>query len=511
VAEQFSLPENVIWMAQPGSQQLFFSVPYEVFEVLLEGTRGGGKTDCLIMDFAREVGTGMGAEWKGFLFKRTNGELKDVKDKCRKFFRQIWGDKVRFRESPYFEVIWDTGETLMCRHMANDDDYWDVHGNNCTWIGWEELSNWPTPTLFLRCMSLIRSSHPEAARRKRCRATTNPGGPGHNWIRERYQLPMARNTIIRDNDVMIARKWMTEEDLKNDAITTDRLRMAIFSDIRDNKVFLDADPTYIDGLKRDAQTEAQYRAWVYGDWDIVAGGMFDDVWNRKHHWICPFDIPDQWKIDRSFDWGESKPFSLGYWAQSDGSDVRLKSGRWVSTVRGDLFRIGEIYGWNGQPNVGCKNTSSEIAERALEWELVNKVYRRCQPGPADPAIFTGYDGKASVATEMGAPIRRPNGREYRGIHFFPSDNRGKNGRVPGWGVVRQMFKNAVRIDGKPRERAGIFIFDTCTHFGRTIPVLPRDEKKTDDVDTEAEDHIADETRYRCVNVAPGLREGRRTV
>lgn len=510
MTELFEVPNNVVWCAQPGSQQLFFSVPYEVFEVLLEGTRGGGKTDSLIMDFARECGKGLGAHWKGYLFKRTNPELKDVKDKCRQFLPAIFPG-IRFRESPYFEIIWPTGETLMCRHMGDDKDYWAVHGSSVTWIGWEELSNWATPNLFLRCMSLCRSAHPEAARRKRIRATTNPGGPGHNWIRERYQLPMMRNRIIEADDVMIARKWMSEDQIREDCITHKTLRMAIFSKLDENKVFCDADPSYRDMLKATANSEAQYRAWIYGDWDIVAGGMFDDVWNRKHHWIQPFAIPESWRIDRSFDWGESKPFSVGYWAQSDGSDLRLNSGKWASTVRGDLFRIGEIYGWNGQPNTGCKATSSEIAERCLEWELVNKIYRRCQPGPADPAIFQGYDGKASVATEMAANIRRPNGREYRGIHFVPADNRGKNGRVPGWGVVRQMFKNAIRIDGRPRERAGLFCFDNCIHFGRTMPVMPRDEKKPDDVNSEAEDHIADETRYRCVNVSVGLRQSRRTV
>lgn len=501
--------ENCIWKAQPGSQQFFFSVPYEVFEVLLEGTRGGGKTDCLIMDFARECGLGFGAEWTGILFKRTNPELEDVKKKIRKFFPQIFPG-IRFKESPYFTVIWPGGETLQLRHMGNEDDYWDVHGSSFAWMGWEELSNWPTPVLFLKCMSLVRSAHKEVARRKRVRATTNPGGPGHNWIRERYQLPQKRNTVIYSDDVMIARKWMTSEEVQADAIKTPRLRMAIFSDIRENKVFMEADPGYLDGLKQDANSEAQYRAWVYGDWNIVAGGMLDDVWHQQTHWIKPFDIPSSWKINRSFDWGETKPFSIGWWAESDGCDIKTRSGKYVSTVRGDLFRIGEWYGWNGQPNVGCKMTSTEIAEGALERELRMKIYKRCVAGPADPGIFSGFDGKLSVANEMAMPIRRPNGREYRGITWTPA-RKGPNSRIPGWKLLRSTFKNAIRIDGKPRERNGIFIFDTCEHFARTMPVLPRDEKDPDDVDTEAEDHIADETRYRAIEVGSGFRQRTRTA
>ena len=51
---------------------------------------------------------------------------------------------------------------------------------------------------------------------------------------------------------------------------------------------------------------------------------------------------------------------------------------------------------------------------------------------------------------------------------------------------------------EPPEDACLYVFDTCVHFIRTVPTLPRDTRKIEDVDTEAEDHIADETRYRCM-------------
>jgi hypothetical protein len=505
VEEAAPVTSSAAWCAQPGSQQLFFSVPYEVFEVLLEGTRGGGKTDCLIMDFCREVGQGFGAEWCGYLFKRHNPELQDVIQKCRKWLPRMFPG-VQFRQTPYFTIVFPGGEWLMLRHMSDEDDYWDVHGSSVAWIGWEELSNWATPVLFLRCMSLIRSSHPQVARRKRARATTNPGGPGHNWIRARYKLPGKRNQIIEGSDVELARKWMTDDDLKLDTIKAKRLRMAIFSDIRENKIFLDADPTYLDGLRQDADTEAQYRAWIHGDWNIVSGGMFDDVWNQRTHWIQPFDIPVGWKINRSFDWGEAKPFSVGWWAQSDGSDVQTKTGKWVSTVRGDLFRIGEWYGWNGQPNVGSKLTSTEIAAGMVERELAMRIYRRCVAGPADTGIFSSFDGKASIAAEMAKQVRRPNGKPYRGITWTEA-RKGPNSRKPGWTLMRRTLKNAIRTKGVPRERAGLFIFDTCEHFLRTVPVLPRDQKDPDDVDTDAEDHIADDARYRVIEIGHGLSLG----
>lgn len=456
------------------------------------------------MDFAREVGTGMGSDWTGYLFKRTNPELRDVKEKIMRFFPRMFPG-VKFNRSPYFEVLFPTGEKLMLRHMGNEADYWDVHGSSVAWIGWEELSNWPTPQLFLRCNSLIRSSHPVAARKKRVRATTNPGGPGHNWIKSRYGLPGMRNRIIEASDGATADQWLSAADkaLLGAEAVKPRLRMAIFSDIRENKIFLDADPTYLAGLAADADSDAQRKAWVDGDWDIVSGGMFDDVWNESVHWIQPFDIPRNWRIDRAFDWGETHPFALGWFAQSDGSDIRTKSGKWRATVPGDLFHIGEWYGCKeGQPNVGLKLTSTEIGQGGVERELGLGIYDRCRAGPADTGIFAGFDGKASVADEMNKRIVMPNGKQLRGLSFTPA-RKGPNSREPGWRHLRSMFKNALRIDSRPRQRPGCFIFDNCTHFRRTFPVLPRCIKRPDDVDTDSEDHIGDMFRYRAIETSLG--------
>ena len=89
---------KVIWSPFPGSQRLFLSCP--IFEVLLEGTRGGGKTDTLLMDFAREVGKGYGAEWNGVLFRQTYPQLDDVVKKSKKWFPQIF-PTAKFNESEY--------------------------------------------------------------------------------------------------------------------------------------------------------------------------------------------------------------------------------------------------------------------------------------------------------------------------------------------------------------------------------------------------------------------------
>ena len=52
----------------------------------------------------------------------------------------------------------------------------------------------------------------------------------------------------------------------------------------------------------------------------------------------------------------------------------------------------------------------------------------------------------------------------------------------------------------------MFFFRTCRHAIELLPAMPRDDKDLDDVDTDAEDHIADEVRYRARNKAQAARQ-----
>ena len=192
--------------------------------------------------------------------------------------------------------------------------------------------------------------------------------------------------------------------------------------------------------------------------------------------------------DRSYDHGSSAPFSVGWWAESDGSDIELPDGRILHTVKGDLFRIHEWYGADKrEANLGLRMLSTEIADGIKEREIILKenglVSGRIRPGPADTSIWNEDDGP-SIAKKM----------QGRGIIWTKAD-KGPGSRKQGWEEMRQRFKGSKSKNGF-REERGIFIFSTCTDFIDLIPVLPRDDKDLDDVDTHAEDHIGDETRYR---------------
>lgn len=500
----------VAWAPQPGSQQAFLECP--ITEVLYEGTRGPGKTDALLMDFAQHCGTddrseemkkagypklrGFGAEWRGVLFRRTYPELEDVINKSKKWFPRMFPG-VRFNETKTFWE-WPGGERLYFRQFERESDYWKFHGHAYPWIAWEELTTWPDDKCFKSMMSCSRSTVPGMP--LKVRATTNPYGIGHNWVKLRYRLPVMEGQVTGD--------------LITDAKDMDGLpeppRVAIHGYLGENRVLLHAGgDEYIMKLVAAAPNKAAKLAWLFGSWDIVAGGMFDDIWfdARKHVVIPDFEVPSTWRIDRSFDWGSAKPFSVGWWATSDGSDLKLSDGRVISTVRGDLFRIREWYGWNGRPNEGLKLLDHEITEGIIEREIAWGLVGRVHVGVADSAIFDEENGH-SVAGGMAANVR-VNGQLYRGIRWIGVD-KSKGSRKQGWQELRKRLKASIR-SGRPREEPGLFVVGAhCEQWLRTVPTLPRSDKDLDDVDTQAEDHAGDETRYRVRHEVKPVKTGATT-
>ncbi len=459
---------------------MFLSCP--VFECLYEGTRGPGKTDALLMDFAQHVGLGYGPAWRGILFRKEYKELADVVTKSRKWFPRIF-PKARFHESlSSYKWVWPDGEELLFRTAKRLSDYENYHGHEYPWIGWEELCNWADLKLYLKMMSVCRSSHPDVPRKYR--ATTNPYGPGHNVVKARFIDPAPAGHIITE----IFRDKETGQEFK-------RERVRIHGNIYENKILLKADPQYLANLHAITDPNLK-RAWLYGDWDIVAGGAIDDVWRRDIHVIRPFTIPASWYVDRTFDWGSSHPFSVGWWAESDGTPVEFPDGRRKTYPRGTIFRIAEWYGWTGEPNEGIRLTDDAIGKGIREREnqlVLNHPGIKIRSGAADSSIFEADPGKDSIAQGINAGYWGKQSAKDKDI-FIEAD-KSPGSRIRGLQALRRRLKAAL---AERLEEPGLFVFDTCLNWIRTCPALPRDEKNPEDVNTEAEDHPYDETRYRLL-------------
>ena len=280
---------------------------------------------------------------------------------------------------------------------------------------------------------------------KRSYYTCNPGGVSHSYIKRLF----------------IDRRYEEGENSADYAF--------IPALVTDNKALMKSQPEYLQALQ--ALPPKLRKAWLEGSWDLFEGQFFEEFRNdpdhyadrRYSHVIDPFPIPESWKCYRSFDWGYNKPFSCGWW---------------VVDHDGVAYRVAELYGCTGTPNEGVRQTPEQVFSQIARIEREHPALRgRRIIGIADPAIWASQTGKsiADMAAEQG-------------VYFSPGDNK----RIPGW--LQLHYRLSFDDNGYPR----MYIFSNCRDFIRTIPQLRYDDLRPEDLDTEGEDHIADETRYFCM-------------
>lgn len=304
----------------------------------------------------------------------------------------------------------------------------------------------------------------------------NPGGVGHNWV---------RRTFVKSRDPMQIER-MPQDD-------GGMLRQYIPARLSDNPSINAEEYT---GNLAGMGDPALVRAMLDGDWDIVAGGIIDDLWNVKteHHFILkPFAIPKSWTVRRTLDWGSSKPFSVGWWAEANGEQVTLADGNKRTFYPGSKIRVHEWYGCRkGENNVGLKLVDRELARGIRKIERSFKFH--VKPGAADSSIFDVVPGRT---TSIADSMRR------EGITWLEADKK-PGSRVNGAERIRAMLSAS---QSYPMEEPGVFLFDTCSASRELMPIMPRDEKKPDDVNTESEDHIWDEWRYALTAPRRGMSVG----
>jgi hypothetical protein len=461
----------------------------------VEGTRGSGKTDGLLMDFAQHCGhdtrtkeeraagfpqrTGFGDAWRGVIFRRTYPQLADVVAKSKRWFNTIFAGSAKFNAGDYVWT-WRTGEQLLFRHFSKPDDYWNYHGHEYPFIGWEELTSWPSLDCYESMFACNRSSHPSVPRKMR--STTNPFGVGHNAVKRYFVDPMPAGVIHAEEREIPA---IEDGQLIRKRVLLKRVR--IHSSYLENPKLLAADPMYLANIEKIKDANKR-RAWLFGDWNITSGGMFDDIWDARKHVLKAFDIPSSWRVNRSFDWGSSRPFSVGWWAESDGTTAKLADGTEKTFPRGTLFRVAEWYGCTEKPNEGLRLPAKKVAAGIIERQATMKFADRVKPGPADSSIYDVTD-EGSIADNMASAPNK--------VTWEKADKR-SGSRKNGWESIRDRLDAVTSGTDEP----GLYVFENCREFLRTFPSIPRSDKDPDDVDTDAEDHIADETRYRILQSKP---------
>lgn len=465
---------RALWASYPGSQEKFLAA--SELEVLLGGSRGGGKTAGLLMCFGQYTGLGFGSAWRGAIFRRHIKELDELVKISGDIFPMAFpGIRYNIITKTW---TWPSGETLQFLHFTDVSQIPEFRGRAWPFIGFEELTTWPNDEVYKFCFTLIRSTMPGMPRM--LRSTTNPSGVGHNWVAIRFRLsgiPSINEPVILDS-----------LDAQN---KLEPPRRYIHSAIEENLLMMKNDPGYIDRLCSGATSESMFKAYRWGDWSITSGGMFDDIWHTCREWcVVPrfqsLVPPPTWRITEALDSGSSKPFALGWFCESDGTDVIFEGGQVRSTKPGDLFLFKEWYGWSGHPNKGLPHlTIPDIAKGIIERRKKWGITKRVRPGVADTGIFDEVHGMCDNETYA-----------KHGVHWEPA-SKGPFSRIEGWNQFRMRLKATIPVPGIGREEKGLYVVgEDCPQFLRTIPVLARSEKDPDDADTEGEDHIADMVRYR---------------
>nr|MBA3352225.1 terminase [Blastocatellia bacterium] len=148
---------NIVWEPIPDSSQEY-AVNTFCHHTLYHGTRGPGKTITQLMRFRRNVGRGYGAFWRGVIFDREYKNLSDLVAQSKRFFNAMF-DGAKFLESASeYKWTWPTGEELLLRHIKKLSDYDNFHGHEYPFLGWNELTKYPTSELYDKMMSTNRSS-----------------------------------------------------------------------------------------------------------------------------------------------------------------------------------------------------------------------------------------------------------------------------------------------------------------------------------------------------------------
>ncbi len=433
-----------IWAPQPGPQAALLQCP--IRDVFYGGARGGGKTDGLLGDFLSHAGR-HGSYARGAFFRKTIPELDEVIERSHEIYRPLgWSYN-------HTKHTWrpPTGGFLRMRYLEQASDADNYQGHSYSWLGFDELPNWPDPKPIDKLWGTLRSAHGVPCVR---RSTGNPGGPGHVWVKKRYRIEHPMRPFFYE-PIPDYRDPKTGLPLTIEAVF-------IPSRLEDNPKLMEKDPMYESGLAAVGNLEL-FKAWRYGNWDILAGQYFD-IWDERIHTVEAGEAnPPGWaNCWISADWGFSdETVILWHWIDENNRTY---------TYRELVFN---------------KKTPEEIGREIL---AATPKTEKIAMLALSPDAFQQRTSPRTIALEIGEVLRDTH---------IPAPNKADDDRIGGWQLMYQMLKTGHWKISK-----------ACPVLIESLPLMIRKETNPNDIEDSTVDHAPDAARY---GLKTYVRESRQAI
>jgi len=391
-------------------------------------------------------------EFSGLLLRRTTDELREIRQKSRDLYSKVFGKEFvwQARLDSYVHV---NGGRFWITYLDKDDDVLRYQGQAFNWIGFDELTQWPTPYAWDYLRSRLRSTSDLPLFQ---RASTNPGGPGAWWVKRMFIDPAPYNESFWATDIETG-ETLVEPDSNPDGSANEFAGEPLFkrrfipAKLADNP-FLTKDRSYARNLM--SLPEVKRKQLLDGSWEAAEGLAFQE-WNRNLHVIDPFPIPSSWRRFRACDYGYSSYSGVVWFAvRPDGQLI--------------VYRDLEVH----------RQYPDELAD--LVYTIERSTGEKVDYGVVDGSIF---DERGNRGPSRGEQLNK-----HR--HFNRRADRGAGSRVSGKDMIHKL------LDINPdTEEPSLVFFSTATNCVSQIPMLPLDKNNPDDVDTRSRDHIYDAVRY----------------
>ena len=419
-------------------------VSAEADEVLFGGAAGGGKSFGQLADallYALRYPTS-----RQLILRRTYPELEKslIRSALEIYPKSLYTYNKSGRSGRFAN-----GSILDFGAVDQESDVYKYQSAEYDVIRFDELTHF-TEQMYVYLISRCRGANNFP---KMIKSSTNPGGVGHGWVKNRF-------VDIGEPDKVYS--------------FTAGSRLYLPARVQDNRFLMERDPMYVKRLQN--LSERDRKALLYGDWDLFEGQYFTD-WDRTLHVVSPFVLPDDWRRYFVMDYGLD--MLAGYLVAMDSM--------------GNAYVYRELY--EGKDNGGQGHIVSSAAKRIKELCAGERIYAFLAP----PDLWNRQkDSGKSIAALFA---------DY-GIRL----SRAPAGRISGWMQLKEWLHPTLREDGEYRPR--LQIFSSCINLIRTLPALQADNKNPDDVALNPHEltHAPDALRYfvascpRCAPTAKSVKQ-----